>query len=106
MTRVQQLIARNLRSARKACGITQVDLAERCGISASFVSEVEAARKYPSAEVLERLADALEIRPYQLLFDEGDWEVRDRVETVTSMYRDMKDRLNCALDDSLREHLG
>lgn len=105
MASVQQLIARNVRRARKQLGLSQAAVAARCGFSDSFVSEVERGRKYPSAEALERIARALGLRPYQLLLEDEDWEVRDRMETITSMYRDLKDGLNSVLDEALRRHL-
>jgi transcriptional regulator with XRE-family HTH domain len=42
---------------RKA--ILQKDLAERAGVSVSFLSEVENAHRTPGAEILLRIADAL-----------------------------------------------
>lgn len=105
MAHVQQLIARNSRRARKRLGLSQAQVAERCGCSDSFVSEVERGRKYPSAEALERIAEALNLRPYQLLLEEEDWELRDRMDTVTSMYRDLKSGLLSVLDDAMRRHL-
>jgi transcriptional regulator with XRE-family HTH domain len=105
MTHVQQLLARNVKRARKRLGLSQAALADRCDCSASFVSEVERARKYPSAEALERIAGALRLRPYQLLLDEDEWEVRDRLDTVADMYRDLKSRIDSVLDEALRRHM-
>ncbi len=105
MTRVQQVIARNVKQARKRAGLSQADVAKRAGFSDSYLSEIERARRNPSAEALERIAETLGLRPYQLLLEEDDWELRDRLETVTSMYRDLKDGLNSMLDEALRRHL-
>lgn len=104
MSRVKTLIGRNTRRARKRLGLLQSDIAEGCGVSDGFISEIEHGRKYPSAEVLECIAGTLGLQPYQLLLDEEDWEIRDRLETVTDMYRELKERVNSVLDDALRRH--
>lgn len=104
MSRVKQLIGRNTRRTRKRLGLRQSEIAEGCGVSDGFISEIERGRKYPSAEVLECIAWALGLQPYQLLLDEEDWEIRDRLETVSDMYRDLKERVNSVLDDALRRH--
>ena len=104
MTRLHQVIARNVRQARKRAGLSQADVATRCGFSDSYMSEIERGRTNPSTEVLERIAQTLGLRPYQLLLEEEEWEIRDRLETVTSMYTDLKNGLNSVLDEALRRH--
>jgi transcriptional regulator with XRE-family HTH domain len=98
------VIARNVRQARKRAGLSQADVATRSGFSDSYLSEIERGRTNPSAEVLERIAQTLGLRPYQLLLEEEEWEIRDRLETVTSMYADLKNGLNSLLDEALRRH--
>lgn len=104
MTRLQRVVGRNVKASRKRLELTQVELAERAGMSGSFIGEVEAGYKYPSASVVERIAEELGMRPYQLFLDEEDWELRDRLEKVTDMYHDLKRRLNVELDEALRRH--
>ncbi len=104
MTRLHQVIARNVRQARKRAGLSQADVATRSGFSNSYLSEIERGRTNPSTEVLERIAQTLGLRPYQLLLEEEEWEIRDRLETVTSMYTDLKNGLNSVLDEALRRH--
>ena len=105
MTRVQNAIARNVKQARKRAGLSQAEVADRAGLSGSYVSEIERGRGNPSVEALARIAETLGLRPYQLLLEEDDWELRDRLETITSMYRDLKTGLNSVLDDALRRHM-
>lgn len=105
MTLVHQVIARNVKQARKRIGLSQADVARGAGFSDSYLSEIERARTNPSAEALERIAETLGLRPYQLLLEEDEWELRDRLETVTSMHRDLKNGLNSMLDETLRRHI-
>ncbi|MFO8065528.1 MAG: helix-turn-helix transcriptional regulator [Spirochaetia bacterium] len=106
MGRLQRVVGRNIKATRKGLGLTQEALAQRIGLSPSFVGELETGSKYPSAVTLERISEALSLRPYQLFLEEHDWELRDRLETVTEMHRELKKRLNSELDDVLRRHRG
>jgi transcriptional regulator with XRE-family HTH domain len=50
---------RELRAARRAAGVTQVELGARVGTSQSYVSEVEHGRRILSIETMAVLAAAL-----------------------------------------------
>lgn len=57
----------NLREARERLGLTQEQVAERCGVHATEVSRIEAGKRDPKVTTLERLAAALEVPPGRLL---------------------------------------
>lgn len=65
----EQMLAlgRNLRSRRKALGLTLVQVGELAGLSATFVSQVERGRHRPSVPTLHRLAKALDTNAYTML---------------------------------------
>ncbi len=50
-----------VKAARKAKHLTQADLAEKTGLTDSYISMIETGRKKPSTEVLGKLADVLDI---------------------------------------------
>lgn len=50
-------------------GLTQKELAERCGLFDSAIRRYESGRQNPKKETLEKIAAALEIPVTQLLFD-------------------------------------
>lgn len=52
--------AKNVRSRRKALGMTQVQMQELAGIRQSYLSKVERGEVAPGFDVLARLADALQ----------------------------------------------
>lgn len=60
-------IASRLRQARKERGLSQQGLAERAGISASFIARIEQGRGYPSVTNVFTLAGALGVEPSRLL---------------------------------------
>jgi len=66
MVRIRELLALNLKEYRRKCGYTQEKLAEKAGISANYLSMVEVSRKFPTPEMLDRLAQALDIQTFQL----------------------------------------
>jgi transcriptional regulator with XRE-family HTH domain len=92
-----------MKRRRATLAISQMELAERAGISAGYVGEVEMGRKYPSPEILERIASALKVRPYRLLMSDED--VADAVgqDAVYEAATRLKQRLGEELDDLVRE---
>ena len=63
---IRQILAANLKKNRQKCGLTQEKLAEKAGISAHYLAMVEVAKKFPTPEMLDKLAQALEIDTVQL----------------------------------------
>lgn len=41
-------------------------LAERCNTSPSYIGEIEIGKKFPSVEMIDKIAQALRIEPYHL----------------------------------------
>jgi transcriptional regulator with XRE-family HTH domain len=66
MTNIKEILAQNLKGNRRRLGITQPELAERAGMSTQYLAMIEIARKFPTADILERLANALEIEAHEL----------------------------------------
>lgn len=50
---------RGILTMRKAAGITQAELAAALGVSQTVVSDWESSKKYPSADKLPAIAEAL-----------------------------------------------
>ena len=77
------LMGRRLRSLRTARGLTQQALGERADVHYKFIGEVERGERFPSAEILFKLAAAMEIAPRDLLTFEH--EVTDRKELLAAI---------------------
>jgi transcriptional regulator with XRE-family HTH domain len=58
MTDLRQLIAFNLKQKRQESGLTQAALAEKAGTSTQYIAMIELGRKFPSLDMIERLAAA------------------------------------------------
>jgi len=67
MTDIKEIFAENLKKIRRKKGLTQEKLAEKANMSLQYLALLEIARKFPSGEMLERLANALDIETYELL---------------------------------------
>ena len=72
MTELNRCLAANLKVLRQRWSFSQAQLAERGEVSVSYVGDLETGAKWPSAEVLERLSSALQVKPYQLFLDPAD----------------------------------
>jgi len=61
MTDLRELLAKNIKKYRKIRGFSQEDLAERAKTSLTHIGMIEIGRKFPSVNMLEKIADALGI---------------------------------------------
>jgi transcriptional regulator with XRE-family HTH domain len=68
---IREVLALNLKKNRQKCSLTQEKLAEKAGISAHYLAMVEVAKKFPTPEMLDKLAKALDIETIQL-FDTSE----------------------------------
>jgi transcriptional regulator with XRE-family HTH domain len=66
MTNLRAIFAHNLKAKRKKCGFTQAKLAEKVGVSTHHIAMIEIARHYPTLELVERIANTLDIEIYEL----------------------------------------
>ena len=62
----QELFIINLKDYRKASKISQARLAELCESSQAYIAEIEVGKKFPSPDMIERIALALKIESYSL----------------------------------------
>jgi transcriptional regulator with XRE-family HTH domain len=61
MTSLRAVLAFNMKTQRHNLGITQAKLAERVNTSTHYIGMIESEKKFPTPEMLERIAAALEI---------------------------------------------
>ena len=61
MTSLRSVLAFNMKAERHVLGITQAILAEKVKTSTHYIGMIESEKKFPTPEMLERIAVALEI---------------------------------------------
>ena len=66
MEKIREVLAQNMKIQRQKLGITQFELAERANTSINHIGMIEQKRKFPTPEMLERIAAALEIESAEL----------------------------------------
>jgi len=70
MTDIRDLLAQNIKKYRSALGFSQAKLAEKVATSTNYIGLLEIKRKFPSPEMIERLAYALGIDTTELFYKE------------------------------------
>jgi len=74
MTSLRALLSCNIKKRRLILGLTQAKLAEKAGTSTHYIAQIEQENKFPSPEMLERIAAALEFDSPQLFFMESSYD--------------------------------
>ena len=67
---VKLLFAANLKRLRSERGLSQLKLATQIGMATNFINDIEQGRKGISTDSIARLAEALEVDPYELFLPE------------------------------------
>lgn len=99
MDGLKSIVAVNIKKYRERLGITQEILAEKSDLSPQYVAALEVGIKTPSLASLERIINALGIRPYQLFLTDSDEDIpamgiSDFSEKIISMVRESAKKHN------------
>ena len=90
-------LGERIREARKRQGITQLDLAEKVQISASYMSDIEMGKTNFGVETLIRISEELQIST--------DWLIRAAVPEVSAIYYEELYNLIKDCDPALIENM-
>ena len=85
MANLQEIIGRVIRQERQDHHLTIKELGEKAGISEIYVGEIERGQKYPSANVLESLARALDLDLAEMLELMAEEIRKEREPQLTTM---------------------
>jgi len=69
MVYLKDIFVKNLKKYRRKSGLTRAQLAEKVNVSTHHIGMIELSRNYPTLELVERLANALDIKIYELFID-------------------------------------
>ena len=75
-------MAANLKRFREKEKYTQEQLAELAGCSKNHLSALERGVKFPSASLIEKLSDILNVKPFELLRDEADTRQQQKKDII------------------------
>lgn len=71
---LQQVFMTNMKKFRKEAALTQERLAELCNTDPGYIRQIELGRRFPSITYVERIAEALNVAPYRLFYNETSTE--------------------------------
>lgn len=69
---ILKVIGKNIRSYRQKAGLSQERLAELSGLHRTYVGAVERGERNISALNISKVANALRIKPHQLLIEDSN----------------------------------
>lgn len=87
MTNIRTVLSYNMKSRRKELGLSQIELAEKTGSAANYISKIEAERQFPSVEMIEKLAEALQMDTVELFALSNQKKDRMFIEKASLMQR-------------------
>ena len=100
MTELQEYLSINMKTHRKKLNFSQEKLAEKAGTAPNYISLIEQGRKFPSPQMLERIAKALNIHSIELFsqkyvpnahIDQVQQEILNSVKTaITTVFSHVK----------------
>jgi len=96
---LQQVFMANMKKRRKLLGYTQEKLADMCNTDPCYIRQIEIGRRFPSLEYIERIANALNIAPYLLFYDET--HIENNVQL--SLYTEQKQKIKSMLIDNVNQ---
>jgi transcriptional regulator with XRE-family HTH domain len=102
---IQELLAKNVRAARKRLGISQMKLAEKADLSVGYMNDVERARRWLGASTLARLAGVLHLRPYQFFLENGD-STTDIHTMLAEIVSELRSSVDSDIESIVMRHAG
>jgi transcriptional regulator with XRE-family HTH domain len=102
MTNIRDLLAKNIKAYRNALGLTQAKLAEKVDTSSHYIGMIETKNKFPSPEMLERIAMSLGIDTIELFSKEIDMSETLKTYRKVALV-DIKDIMGQFIDEKLKE---
>jgi transcriptional regulator with XRE-family HTH domain len=104
---LKQTFILNLKEFRKKEGLSQMKLAEYCNTSPGYIGEIEMGRKFPSPEMVEKIAGILRLKPYHLFKDRTEnGGGSDNESAYPLLPNAMKTEIKSQIDMSISEILG
>ena len=102
---LRAIFGKNVRIYRNRRNWSQADLAEHANISINFLGDIERGKKWPHPETLTKLADALEIRVFELFMEEEN-ELNPKAKNLMNHFiKDVSLSINKTLSLSINQSI-
>jgi len=99
MTDCRQLLALNMKKYRQILNLSQMALAEKVGCSPTLIGNIEINRRFPSAENINRIAKALEVKVADLFSESEPQSMK-----VMASKKELKAKLELLMSKTIDEH--
>ena len=73
-----RIFGTNVKHYRQQIGLSQEAFAEKCGMHRTYISAIECFRRSISLENIQRIAEALNVEPYQLFLENKESTENDK----------------------------
>jgi transcriptional regulator with XRE-family HTH domain len=97
---IQELLSYNIKRVRTALHVSQMDLAGRADISAGHMNDIERSRRWVGPDTLSRIANALNVAPYELFLPKSPGSHLSSFELLARLQNDLKGTLVKEIDDT------
>ncbi|GHU02357.1 hypothetical protein FACS1894147_04050 [Spirochaetia bacterium] len=101
---LRDVLGKNIKFFRSRKELSQADLAEKAGISVTFLSNIERGNNFPLAGTLCNLAKVLEVEVFELF--KGDLVPSDSKEVISQLSRDITEKIDVAVADIFKQYLS
>ena len=107
---LKQIFIQNMKEFRKKEGLSQMKLAEYLNASPTYIGEIEVGKKFPSIDMIEKIASILKIKPYHFFIDRTEQNPDINTENTfpklpRSMQNEIRSTLNFSMNELIRETL-
>ena len=99
---IETVISENIKSLRKKLGWSQEFLAEKTGVSAPYITQIEVGKRTPSLDIVKKLAFALGVE-YKTLFETNKIEEPSSPEFSKHI---LESKLISAVTDTIRNEFN
>jgi len=102
MTNIREILAQNMKAYRNALGLTQAKLAEKVNTSTHYIGMIETQNKFPSPEMLARIATAFKIDTIDLFSTKTN--LPETMKTCQkAVLKNVKELLSEFIDEKLQD---
>ncbi|MCL2269835.1 MAG: helix-turn-helix transcriptional regulator [Treponema sp.] len=84
-------------------------LAEFCNTAPSYIGEIEIGRKFPSTEMIEKIARGLRIEPYHLFINRAEISCETDIKRIypllpTTMKNEIKSQIESSISEIFKNY--
>ena len=102
---LRAIFGKNVRLYRNRRNWSQADLAEYAKISINFLGDIERGNKWPHPDTLSKMADALEIKVYELFLEDDPAINPDTKTLMKKLVKDVSLTINKSLSISINQSI-